>query len=135
MSLVSYADSDDSGEEDISESVVQKNVEKNEDKAVTIHTTDLQTKTQAEKNKGQENVDVDGSDMTKPKSIGSLFSSLPTPWMSAVTWANKSSGKKSGMKGKEHTIKIALPSLADNVGCRNLMLYLSIIMINYFYCT
>jgi hypothetical protein len=49
MSLVSYADSDDSGEEDISESVVQKNVEKNEDKAVKIHTTDLQTKTKDKK--------------------------------------------------------------------------------------
>ena len=118
MSLVSYADSDDSGEEDVSESEVQKNETKNKDEAVKINTTDVRTKTPSigTNIKAQpDHIDGDGSDMTKPKSIGSLFSSLPAPWMSTVTWAKKSSGKKKGIKEKEQTVKITLPSLDNNV--------------------
>mgnify|MGYP002804100680 CR=1 FL=1 len=108
MSLVSYAESDDSGDEDISEPEIQKNVEKNSDETVTIDKTGLQTKTAVQTKTQQGHTDNDGSKTTKPKSIGSLFSSLPAPWMSTVTWASKSSEKK------QPTIKITMPSLDDN---------------------
>ena len=113
MSLVSYADSDDSGDEDISEPEIRKNVEKNEDKAVTIDKTGLQTKATVQTKTQQSHTDNDGSKTTKPKSIGSLFSSLPAPWMSTVTWANKSSNKKSQKNEKQPTIKFTMPSLND----------------------
>ena len=115
MSLVSYADSDDSGDEDISEPEIQKNVEKNEDKAVTIDKTGLQlTKTAVQTKTQQSHTDNDASKTTKPKSIGSLFSSLPAPWMSTVTWAKKTADKKSERNEKQPTIKITMPSLDDN---------------------
>ena len=117
MSLVSYADSDDSGEEDVGKPEVQESVTKNENKVVEIKATNVQTKAPLRPNKAQqENIDADGSDVTKPKSIGSLFSSLPAPWMSTVTWANKSSGiKKKGANVKEQTVKITLPSIDNDV--------------------
>ena len=100
----------------MSEPEAKTNVKKNEDKAVKIDKTGVQTKASVEQNKTpRETIDARGSNMTKPKSIGSLFSSMPAPWMSTVTWANKISGKKAGTKGKEQTVKITLPILADNV--------------------
>lgn len=115
MSLVSYVDSDESGEEDKSESEVKKNVEKNWDKELEPGTTDLPTKAPIEENNPDNNFDDNGHDKTKPKSIGSLFSSLPAPWMSTVSWTAKSSVKMPKARGGQ-TVKISLPSLADNVG-------------------
>ena len=121
MSLVSYADSDDSGEEDINEPEIQQNVEQSSDKSVKndkMQTTTKLPGLQVEKNKPD--IDAYGSEIKKPKSIGGLFSSLPAPWMSTVTWANKNPGKKTGT---EAAVKITLPNL-DNV-CYKSLLYRS----------
>jgi hypothetical protein len=115
MSLVSYADSDDS-EEDIGESEVQTNVHKEEERAVENKKINLQIK-EAKQTKSQQNTDNTDANTKKPKSIGSLFSSLPAPWMSTITWANKSSDKKSE-KEKQATIKITVPSLGYDVRFR-----------------
>lgn len=119
MSLVSYADSDDNEEEDASAFPVEKNEGGNGKKPLQLDTTKVETKASDEKSKAEEETTSgDSSDTRKPKSIGNLFSSLPAPWMSTVTWANKSSGKKALKKEREQTIKISLPSrphLADDV--------------------
>jgi hypothetical protein len=117
MSLVSYADSDDSGEEDIGESEVQTNVDKEEERAVENKKINLQIKEAKQTKSQQNNTDNTDANTKKPKSIGSLFSSLPAPWMSTITWANKSSDKKSE-KEKQATIKITVPSLGYDVRFR-----------------
>jgi hypothetical protein len=135
MSLVSYADSDDSGEEDIGESEVQTNVDKEEERAVENKKINLQIKEAKQTKSQQNNTDNTDTNTKKPKSIGSLFSSLPAPWMSTITWANKSSDKKSE-KEKQATIKITVPSLGYDVRfgtleyqlCLNLNIILSLII-------
>ncbi|XP_028411261.1 proline-rich protein PRCC-like isoform X2 [Dendronephthya gigantea] len=113
MSLVSYADSDDSGEEDISEPEVKKNPDKIKDKEPKPGATNFQT-TETRASVGQSKLDDSfNDDKTKPKSIGSLFSSLPAPWMSTASWTAKSSAKIPKARAGQ-TVKIALPRLTDN---------------------
>ena len=109
MSLVSYADSDDSGDSDSSEQNVQLPTsiikeDGRESDTKTDHLRNLFPKND------EQPEDSDGNyETTRPRSIGNLFSSLPAPWMSTLSWVNKDKSKKSGKKDKSHTVKITLP--------------------------
>lgn len=117
MSLVSYEDSDESGEENVNDTVLLTSVDsKDEMPALVEQTTVKKIESIAFPNRiTNENIESEESSATKTKSIGSLFSSLPVPWKSSVSWTNKNLSKDVKKVGQSNTVKISLPNLEANV--------------------
>ena len=121
MSLVAYVDSDESSDNDSGEPSEQPSrrvvdgdddeIEVQEQRNASNKKKDLLIKHSPKNDKQPDASSDDNFDKkTKPKSIGNLFSSLPAPWMSSVTWASKDGGRMLGKKDKrQQSVKISLP--------------------------